>query len=59
MHHELGVLDHEAGRVKYAPNPFGAKLLPVSPEGMDTMCPIRTLIELVAGVGFEPTTFGL
>ena len=29
----LGFFDHEAGRVECAPNPFGAKLLPMSPEG--------------------------
>jgi putative transposase len=32
MHYDLGFFDHEAGRVECAPNPFGAKLLPMSPE---------------------------
>ena len=33
MHYDLGFFDHETGRVECAPNPFGAKLLPMSPEG--------------------------
>ncbi len=32
MHYDLGFFDHEAGRVECAPNPFGARLLPMSPE---------------------------
>ena len=32
MHYDLGFFDHEAGRVECAPNPFSAKLLPMSPE---------------------------
>jgi putative transposase len=32
MQYDLGFFDHEAGRVECAPNPFGAKLLPMSPE---------------------------
>jgi len=28
----LWVFDHERGRVECAPNPFDAKLLPMSPE---------------------------
>ncbi len=32
MHYDLGFFDHEAGRVECAPNPFGARLLPLSPE---------------------------
>ena len=32
MHYDLGFFDHEAGRVECAPNPFAAKLLPMSPE---------------------------
>jgi putative transposase len=31
MHYDLGFFDHETGRVECAPNPFGAKLLPMSP----------------------------
>ncbi len=32
MHYDLGFFDHETGRVECALNPFGAKLLPMSPE---------------------------
>jgi putative transposase len=32
MDYDLGFFDHETGRVECAPNPFGAKLLPMSPE---------------------------
>ena len=32
MHYDLGFFDHEAGRVECADNPFGAKVLPMSPE---------------------------
>jgi len=32
MHYDLGFFDHEACRVECAPNPFGAKVLPMSPE---------------------------
>jgi putative transposase len=32
MHYDLGFFDHETGRVECAPNPLGAKLLPMSPE---------------------------
>jgi putative transposase len=32
MHYDLGFFDYEAGRVECAPNPFGAKLLPMSSE---------------------------
>ena len=31
MHYDLGFFDHEAGRVECAENPFGAKVLPMSP----------------------------
>ena len=31
MHYDLGFFDHETGRVEAA-NPFGAKVLPMSPE---------------------------
>jgi hypothetical protein len=31
MHCDLGFFDHETGRVECAPNPFGARLLPMSP----------------------------
>lgn len=31
MHYDLGFFDHETGRVECAPNPFGAKVLPMSP----------------------------
>ena len=32
MHYDLGFFDHETGRVECAENPFGAKVLPMSPE---------------------------
>jgi putative transposase len=32
MHYDLGFFDHESGRVECAPNPFAAKVLPMSPE---------------------------
>jgi len=32
MHYDLGFFDQECGRVECAENPFGAKLLPTSPE---------------------------
>lgn len=32
MHYDLGFFDEEYGRVECAENPFGAKLLPMSPE---------------------------
>ena len=32
MHYDLGFFDQECGRVECAENPFGAKLLPMSPE---------------------------
>ncbi len=32
MHYDLGFFDHQADRVECAPNPFGAHLLPMSPE---------------------------
>ncbi len=32
MHYDLGFFDHETGRVECAPNPFGARLLPMSSE---------------------------
>jgi putative transposase len=32
MHYDLGFFDHETGRVECAPNPFAAKVLPMSPE---------------------------
>lgn len=31
MHYDLGFFDHECGRVECAPNPFEAKVLPMSP----------------------------
>ena len=31
MHYDLGFFDHQAGRVECAPNPFAAKVLPMSP----------------------------
>ena len=30
MHYDLGFFDHESGRVECAPNPFQAKVLPMS-----------------------------
>jgi putative transposase len=42
MHYDLGFFDHETGRVECAPNPFGARLLPMSSEKMGTICPVRT-----------------
>ena len=32
MHYDLGFFDQETGRVECAPNPFGAKVSPMSPE---------------------------
>ena len=32
MHYDLGFFDQETGRVGCAPNPFGAKVSPMSPE---------------------------
>ncbi len=32
MHYDLGFFDHESTRVECAENPFGAKVLPMSPE---------------------------
>ena len=32
MHYDLGFFDLESGRVECAPNPFAAKVLPMSPE---------------------------
>jgi putative transposase len=32
MHYDLGFFDHECGRVECAPNPFEAKVSPMSPE---------------------------
>jgi putative transposase len=32
MHYDLGFFDDEVGRVECAPNPFDAKVLPMSPE---------------------------
>ncbi|MGA3159353.1 MAG: IS481 family transposase [Steroidobacteraceae bacterium] len=32
MQYDLGFFDHETGRVECAPNPFGARVLPMSPE---------------------------
>jgi putative transposase len=32
MHYDLGYFDHQSGRLECAPNPFGAKVLPLSPE---------------------------
>jgi putative transposase len=31
MHYDLGFFDHETGRIECAENPFGAKVLPMSP----------------------------
>jgi hypothetical protein len=31
MQYDLGFFDHESGRVECAPNPFGAKVLPMCP----------------------------
>jgi putative transposase len=31
MHYDLGFFDHQTGRIECAPNPFGAKVLPMSP----------------------------
>jgi putative transposase len=31
MHYDLGFFDHETGRIECAQNPFGAKVLPMSP----------------------------
>ena len=30
MHYDLGFFDHQSGRVERAPNPFNAKVLPMS-----------------------------
>ena len=32
MHYDLGFFDDQCNRVECAPNPFGAKVLPMSPE---------------------------
>jgi len=32
MHYDLGFFDNESCRVECADNPFGAKVLPMSPE---------------------------
>jgi hypothetical protein len=32
MHYDLGFFDDQSCRVECAPNPFGAKVLPMSPE---------------------------
>jgi putative transposase len=32
MHYDLGFFDEESGRVECAPNPFTAKVSPMSPE---------------------------
>jgi putative transposase len=32
MQYDLGFLDHESGRLECAPNPFQAKVLPMSSE---------------------------
>lgn len=32
MHYDLGFFDDQCSRVECAPNPFGAKVLPMSPE---------------------------
>jgi putative transposase len=32
MHYDLGFFDHESGRIECAPNPFAAKVLPMSSE---------------------------
>ena len=32
MQYDLGFFDHESVRVECAPNPFEAKVLPMSPE---------------------------
>ena len=32
MHYDLGFFDDQSSRVECAPNPFGAKVLPMSPE---------------------------
>jgi putative transposase len=32
MHYDLGYFDHQSCRLECAPNPFGAKVLPMSPE---------------------------
>ena len=31
MQYDLGFFDHETGRIECAENPFGAKVLPMSP----------------------------
>jgi putative transposase len=31
MNYDFGFFDHETGRVECAPNPFGAKVLPMCP----------------------------
>ena len=48
MHSDQGFFDHESGRVECAPNPFAAKVLPMSPEW--------TSEEVVGVTGFEPAT---
>lgn len=32
MHYDLGLFDHQAGRVECAPNSFEAQVLPMSPQ---------------------------
>jgi hypothetical protein len=32
MHYDLGFFDHESGRIECAPNPFVARVLPMSSE---------------------------
>jgi putative transposase len=32
MHYDLGFFDHESSHFECAPNPFDAKVLPMSPE---------------------------
>jgi putative transposase len=39
MHYDLGFFDHETGRVECAENPFGAKVLPMSPVSTVTDVP--------------------
>jgi hypothetical protein len=35
MSYDLGFFDHESGRVECAQNPFGAKVLPMCPAGIN------------------------
>jgi hypothetical protein len=56
---DLGFFDEVAARVEPGANPFASKVLTMCPVGPVKATPGQDLLKLVAGVGFEPTTFGL